>query len=159
MSTVTLPLTLRAGKLKTSMLLLGSLTFVVGGWWLSGNYPAIGYGNMAFFGLCSVVALVMLYPKAHYLVLRTDGFEFCTLFRKHVVPWKDVVCFKVVSIGMNSLVGWNYAKSYTASPKVRAANQAIAKIDAALPDTYSMKDAELASLMETIRVECGGAIA
>jgi hypothetical protein len=108
---------------------------------------------LAFFGACSLVAMAMFHPRAHYLTLRNEGFEFCALFRKNFVTWQDVANFEVTRVGMNAMVAWDYAAGYQGSATGRAANQAIARIDAALPDTYSMIADQLASLMEAIRAD------
>jgi hypothetical protein len=75
------PTTLYPSKLKSTLLLLGSLAFVVAGIWLISIGDANGLMCVGFFGLCLLVAIIQFHPKASYLHLSAEGFTVCSLFR------------------------------------------------------------------------------
>jgi hypothetical protein len=127
------------------------MTFVAIGIWLIPTQPVVGYGNIGLFGLGAAVFLLQLHPKCSYLILRADGFTFCSLFRKHSVRWQDTKAFLPVHIGMSKLVGWSYSNAFQSHARVRALNQAFAGIDAALPDSYGMRSEDLANLLNHLR--------
>ena len=133
MSAVALPVTLRASKARALLLLVGSLGFVVVGVCISADHPVIGYGNVVFFGLCGLAALVMFHPSAHYLTLGPEGFLFSALFRKHQVRWQDVVEFRTVLICLNQLVVCNYSEQFGAHARLLAVKQSLSLVGFALP--------------------------
>jgi hypothetical protein len=156
MSAVELPITLRTSRTRALLLLAGSLTFVGCGLWFSVDHPVIGYGNVVFFGLCALVALALLLPGSSFITLNREGFLFASLFRKHEVRWQDVVEFRTIRVGLNTMVGWNYAGAANAHATLRSVNQALSGVDAALPDIYGMRADDLATLLETIRAQQAG---
>ena len=150
-SSSSLPLELHPSKARIVLLLLVSTTFVAIGISLIPTQPVIAYGNIALFGLGVAVFLLQLHPKCSYLILRTEGFTFCALFRKHGVRWQDTKAFVPVRIGMNTLVGWSYASTFHARDRLRELNQALAGVDAALPDNYGLRPEDLANLLNHLR--------
>ena len=54
-------------------------------------------GRHHLFGLCAVVAIMMLLPGAGSLTLGPDGFTLCSLFRKSHTPWRQASDFTVGS--------------------------------------------------------------
>ena len=149
---IQLPVTYTASRKKMLMLLGISLVFVAIGVWLYRDpeerlMAGLGIG---FFGLCGLVGLVSLHPRAAYLTLSERGFEFCSLFRKHFIAWSDVQEFVPISMSGNAMVGFYYVPGKTA-PKMRHVSNFIAGIEAALPDTYGHKNVELAQLLNELR--------
>jgi hypothetical protein len=73
-------------KITAFLILLGCSIFVVIGiaMIISGETP--GYLVAGFFGLCSVVAIVRLFPGSSYLCLDSEGFISCSLFEKQRLP-------------------------------------------------------------------------
>lgn len=147
-----LPVTLRPGRIKQTLLLLLCSVFVVAGiFMVRKDGDVMGYVCIVFFGLGCGVFLVNFLPSAAYLRLEEDGFTFCSLFRVHTVRWADVLEFGVIRMRNNRMVAWNYVPSYTQSGAMRSVNQALSEFDAALPDTYGVKAMELAEEMQRLR--------
>ena len=134
------------------LLLLGiAVAFVAIGFWLRNEQPIFSVLGIVFFGLCGMVALISLHPRASYLTLTESGFECASLFRKHFTPWSDVAAFFPISIGSHRMVGWDYVAGYARAPSMRKANLALANSEAALPDTYGHTPMELARVMNELR--------
>jgi hypothetical protein len=108
-----------------------------------------------FFGLCAVVALVNMHPRASCLTLSETGFEFSSLFRKHFVAWSDVTDFVPMRISGNAMVGFHYNASMKNAPALRRVSSFIAGVEAALPDTYGHSNIELAKLLNELRARYG----
>jgi len=115
----------------------------------------MGYFCAAFFGICLLVFLVQLLPRAAYLHLEPGGFTFCSLFRKHSVPWTDVTEFAVARIGFNRLVGWDYRPGCCRYTRTASISKAISGCEAALPDNYGMKPQALAELLNRLHEQYG----
>jgi hypothetical protein len=147
---ILIPTTLYPSKLKSTLLLLGSLAFVVAGIWLVSIGDANGLLGIGFFGLCLLVAIIQFHPKASYLHLSAEGFTFCSFFRSSFVSWQYVQEFGLISIGNNTMVSWNYTSEYVAGGRARAFSQALSGYEAALPDTYGLKPKHLAQLMSDL---------
>lgn len=151
---LTLPAKFYPSRTKTILLFLGSLMFVVGGVFvvLKGEL-LVGLGSVCFFGMCLAVSIVQLNRKAAYLLLESDGFTFCAMFRAHKVPWSDVDRFEVTRIVLNKMVVWNYPAESTRHAKGRAISKSIAGYEAGLPDTYGFKAEKLCALLNEIKNE------
>jgi len=55
----------------------------------------IAWAGIVFFGLCSLVAVIMLLPASGSLTLDADGFETRHMFRNARTPWRQVSEFSV----------------------------------------------------------------
>lgn len=92
-------------------------------------------------------------PGASYLKIMNDGFEFSALYPRHLVRWKDVEEFAVMThkylglITVNKMVGWNYVPGSGNRHAGRSFNKAITGIEAGLPDTYGLKVDDLLAIM------------
>ena len=146
-----LPVTFQSSKLKMLLLFGISSVFVTVGAFLIGEEPVISWLCIVFFGLCGLIGLVNLHPRASYLTLTEKGFEFASLFRRHFTPWTDVAQFFPSMIALNQMVGWDYVAGYARAAQLRKANLALGGCEAALPDTYGHKAEELASIMDELR--------
>jgi hypothetical protein len=147
---ILIPTTLYPSKLESTLLLLGSLAFVIAGIWMVSIGDANGLLGIGFFGLCLLVAIIQFHPKASYLHLSAEGFTVCSLFRSSFVSWQYVQEFGLISIGNNTMVSWNYTSEYVAGVRARAFSQALSGYEAALPDTYGLKPKQLAQLMSDL---------
>ena len=114
-----------------------------------------GYFCAAFFGICLLVFLVQLLPGATYLRLEPGSFTFCSLFRKHSVPWTDVAEFALARQGFNRVVGWNYRPGRCRHVRAASVAKAITGCEGALPDNYGMKPEALAEFMNCILEQHG----
>ena len=154
---VELPVTYPASRRKMLMLLGISLVFVAVGVVLMRKPAERMTARLltGFFGLGAVVALVNLHPRASYLTLSEQGFEFSSLFRKHFVAWRDVTDFVPMRISGNAMVGFHYDASMKNAPALRHVSSFIAGIEAALPDTYGHSNIDLAKLLNELRARYG----
>ena len=148
--TVLLPLTLHPSKRKMLVSLVTSLILVLCGLISLNKEPFVAWGGIVFFGTCAVAFAVCLHPGASYLQISAQGFTFSSLFRRAFVPWSAVTEFRPIRIGLNEMVGWDFAPSYQPQRRLRAVNSAITGAEGALPDTYGIPAARLADLLNDI---------
>jgi len=146
-----LPIVLRPRRTKLLLLLVVCLAFVAAGWMMVRDGEKMGYVCSALFVLGGLVFAVNLHPSAAYLRLEETGFTFCNLFRAHTVLWRDVRNFDVWKTRGNRMVTWNFVASYCGGGRARSLSRAVSGFDAGLPDTYGLKAAELADVMNTLR--------
>lgn len=148
---------LRPSRWKTVLLLLISLTFVAIAVWmfLLGESRAIAIFTGLFFGLGVIVFVVQLLPNSSWLRLDRDGFTIRSLYRDSRSSWNDMLHFHPIRIRRNSMVGWKYAEEYEQSQTGRIVANTLTGVEGALPDTYGMKPAELADLMNSYVVKYG----
>ena len=145
---------LRPSKRKHIAYLFGCLAFVVIGALQVSNRQAgaIGWLCLLFFGLGVVAFTAQIIPGASYLRVRSEGFMFCSLFRKSpVILWRDVSSFRVASVPPSGhrLVVFDW---YTASNRsVRRINQHLTGATDGLPDSYGLSPQGLAYLLNTWR--------
>jgi hypothetical protein len=109
------------------------------------------------FGAATLLALILILPGASYLRLAPEGFTICSLYRKFFLRWADVQDFRVVQIGMNKMVGFDYAPHYTRTARLRRISAVIATAEGALPDTYGLRAERLAGLMTIFRARAAEA--
>lgn len=141
-------LILHPRRQKLLLLLAMSLAFVAAGVMMIRDERPMGWFSAGFFGLCSLVFLIQLHPRASFLKLERNGFTFCALFRSHTVRWEDVREFDVTQVVLNRMVGWNFVHGYRPAEKTRALSHSMSGYESALPDTYGLKAEELAQIME-----------
>jgi hypothetical protein len=132
------------------LLLTGSLAFAVVGFFVARKDPLVGYACVVFFGLCALVGAIGSHPRSSFLELTPEGFAFCVLFRRSFVPWRDVREFLPIKIHHNSMVGWNYSAGFESRARARRISTALSRAEAALPDTYGMKAADLSALLNEV---------
>jgi hypothetical protein len=126
--------------------------FVAGGVLMIRDGHKAGWFPASFFALGIPVALIQLLPRSSFLTVDEDGIEFCALFRKCRLKWKDISEFGVYSresIGIGNTVGFNYSPSYERLPTMRLLNKTLVGFEAALPDTYGLPAEDLANLLST----------
>jgi hypothetical protein len=140
-------LLLHPRRAKWLLILAVSLVFTAGGGRMVGGGEAKGWLVISVFALSSLAALGLLLPSSAYLRLTRDGFEMRSLFRSSRARWSDVGEFRAGRIGLNKMVLFNYAPSYTRSAKARALATALTGTEAALPDTYGYSAEDLAALL------------
>lgn len=150
-SNIQVPTTLRPSRLKSAILFVVCLLFVITGVWMVRNGESMGYLCGGFFALCLLVFGLQFHPKASYLHLTPDGFTLCSLFRAHTVRWVHVREFAVIYVGPNRMVAWNFMPDHPPTGHARAISKSLSGYEAALPDTYGLKPEELAGLMENLR--------
>jgi len=139
--------TLYPKRWKSILFLLLTLGFTIGGVWMALDGEKMGWFISIFFGLGMLVFLINLSPQASYLKLNKEGFEVCSLFRKHKYHWNEVRDFGVGSISGNKMVMFNFSEEYKKAKKVRKISSTIAGAEGGLHDTFGLKAEELADLM------------
>jgi hypothetical protein len=115
----------------------------------SGNWA--GWVEVLFFGAGLTVFCVLLLPGSSYLKLDSAGFTFCSLFKPHTLRWNEVGPFGAATVGLRTLVGFNFSPPRQGQVGMRNLAIAVAGYEAALPDTYGMKPETLAALMNEWR--------
>ena len=108
-----LPITLYPSKTKTILLLIVSLIFTFGGIFLIQKGDNFGWVVSSFFGLCTLVFIIMLLPNSTYLKISEEGIEMKSLFRKsQILPWNIIETFGTGYIGLNEMVTLNFSENY-----------------------------------------------
>ncbi|WP_233410396.1 hypothetical protein [Rugamonas violacea] len=131
---------------------VGSFVFsVIGMATVEDNAKLLDYAAFVAFGLCTVAFASQLLPRAGYLTIRPDGFTACAMFRAHEINWLDVLEFRVVNIGGNDMVGWNYHANYQAQATLRKVAATLSGVEGALANTYGMPAERLAALLNQRR--------
>ena len=139
-------LILRPTLAKKVVFFAGSALFVfVGVWAIQVGKPL--WLPTIFSGLCAIVFLIQLHPRASSLILTSEGFEVRALFRSNNYLWKDVSNFFVKRIALNSMVFFNFVDDYEPQSHMRKLSSAVAGAERALPDTYGKKPEELLSIL------------
>jgi len=147
LQTIPGPLTLYPSRRKWILMLLGCGVFDAIGIEMVADAAPWGWFGLIFFGLCTIIAAVMLLPGAASLELDRDGFQATTLFRRHRTRWQDVTGFEPVSIppSMQKMVAYDDVNA--AGRPLANLSVAIAGRNSALPDTYGLSAAGLARVM------------
>ncbi len=144
-------LLLRPRRAKWLLLLIASLALTVAGIWMIRGGETKGWFVVAVFALSTLMSGAMLLPGSAYLRLTPDGFEMRSLYRHSRTRWVDVTWFRTGRIGLNKMVLFDYAPSYTRSARARALASALTGTEAALPDTYGHSAEALATLLNDWR--------
>ncbi|WP_312900679.1 STM3941 family protein [Chryseobacterium taichungense] len=140
-----LPLILKPGKVKSSILLMISIGFVILGISLLDKNKLIAILNIVFFGMCFVVFLLNLIPGSSYLKIDEKGIEMKNLFRVTFIPWQTVNTFETKWIAFNKLVVFDLNKALVGNKtKLRQGG---------LPDTYGMSATKLAELLNEYKAK------
>jgi hypothetical protein len=146
------PVTMPVSRIKALGVLLGCVAFVAIG------VLILRYGDgeaeeifgawlaIVFFGLCAVVAAVMLLPGAGSLTLAADGFTMCSLFRKAHTPWRQASDFTVARSRDRRMTFVGYEDARASGAAAETSRSLIGR-NAALPDTYGLSHEELARLL------------
>jgi hypothetical protein len=148
---------LRPSRLKWLLVLAISFTFVGAGltallWPSPPGAPQkedawVMWVGVGFFGLCAVASALQFLPQSSCLRLGAEGFTIRSLFREQTYRWEDVDTFGVTLVGLNRMVGFNFAPHFRRAERLRGVSAALAGFEGALPDTYGLKAEELAYLM------------
>ncbi|SMP30876.1 PH domain-containing protein [Chryseobacterium profundimaris] len=140
-----LPLILKPGKVKSSILLVISIGFVALGISLLESNMLIAIVNIVFFGLCFIVFLLNLIPGSSYLKIDEKGIEMKNLFRTTFIPWQAVDSFNAKWIAFNKLVVFDLNKTL--------AGEKLKRRQGSFPDTYGMSAAKLAELLNEYKMK------
>ncbi|WFB36529.1 hypothetical protein P3T73_01985 [Kiritimatiellota bacterium B12222] len=139
-------------KWKSVLMLFLSTLLTTGGVFMFLGGEKIGLLIAGFFGLCSLIFVVQLFPNASYLVLDDHGFSFTSMFKTSSVSWQEIDSMGVIRFRQNMLVvkkmvGWSYHPTESPPQVGQKMSEAISGFQAALPETYGMKAEALLDLM------------
>ena len=143
-----LPITLYPSKTKTILLLIVSLIFTFGGIFLIQKGDNFGWVVLSFFGLGTMVFIIMLLPNSTYLKISEEGIETKSLFQKSkILPWNSIEIFGTGYIGLNEKVTLNFSENHDKQKLGREIASSISGFEGALPNTYGMSASKLAELL------------
>ena len=145
---------LRPDKRRTALYLCVCLAFVVVGITLVARHQAgmVGWLCVLFFGICAAVFSVQFFPGASYLRLRSDGFIFCSLFRKSpLILWRDVSDFRIVRLPPTGHPMVAFDCHAAPNRGVRRLNRQLVDATDGLPSGYGLPPDRLAELMNAWR--------
>ena len=144
---------LRPNSVKTILAAVGSFLAAVIGAFVVSAGESMGWPISIFFGLLAIVFGITALPNSTYLRITSDGFTVCNLFKSHSYRWSDVGPFVVGSVGLNSMVVFNFSESYQSAPKLRKIAAGLSGFEGALPDSYGLPLSELVQLLNEYRNE------
>ena len=132
------PVIFRGSRSKALVLLVLSVGFVFLGWWLTMEHPVLGWLCVAFFGLGIPASLFMLRPNSTYLRLDADGLDVVSMSRHLKLKWGDVDAFRMARIHGAKMIAIDYSAEYTRQKTGRAVALALAGMEGAIADHYSV---------------------
>jgi hypothetical protein len=148
-------LTLRPGRLRNFVFLIGGAGFTAGAWWLSDEHQVVGWLGVIFFGAGAVAFAILLLPGASFLKLTRDGMTVVSLFRRSTYRWDDIDSFGVMSLekfGGTKYVGIIFSASYQGHKIGRKMVATMTGFQGGLPDTYGMSADDLVDLLSDWRL-------
>ena len=141
-----LPIILKPSKVKSIVLIIISILFIVMGIFLLDKNMMISVLNMVFFGLCLIVFIINLIPNSSYLKIDVAGIEMKNLFKTTFIPWQAVSGFRTKYIFVNKMVVFDI------DPKLLE-NSRLKGKTGAFPDTYGMSAKKLAELLNEYKAK------
>ena len=152
---------LRPRKRKWALVLLGSVSFVAIGLMMLRDPDEdrrVTWFCLGFFALCGVVALVQFVPGSSFLQLTPEGFAMRSLWRTKSYRWADIEEFGVAVVNSGharqKMVGFDFTESYprgATAQKLMNLNRRLTGYEAAIPDNYGWKYAELAEHLNALK--------
>src|SRR5262249_20897939 len=148
--------TFHASRSKAVLILLGSIAFVVLGWFLHLEKPLIGWACILFFALGIPVGLfMMLSPASMYLRLDREGFEIGSLVNKSRPSWRDVQGFEIGSIRGAKMIAIIYAPHYAGQEIGREVAERLSGMEGAIANSYNAPLEEILEALNDWRVRYG----
>ncbi|MFY1045028.1 STM3941 family protein [Chryseobacterium sp. GP-SGM7] len=134
------PLLLKPSKIKSLILILISIAFIVLGILLLEKNMLIAMLNIVFFGIGLIIFIINQLPNASYLKIDERGIEMKNLFRITFIPWQAVNRFRTKYIFINKMVVFDIDPKLLENSKMKSKT-------GAFPDTYGMSAQKLAELL------------
>jgi hypothetical protein len=129
----------RVSPWKAVMVVLGSLAFVLAGWWMRHEHPWVGFCGLA--GLWMLLA-----PRSVYLQLDARGLLIASPFRRQHIPWAEIADFEIVSIKGSRMIAIHYLSAPTAGRQFSAA---VSGIEGAIPNSYAARLEDILQSLQT----------
>ncbi|WP_407405811.1 STM3941 family protein [Chryseobacterium sp.] len=140
------PILLKPSKLKSILLSIISITFVILGVTLLEKNLLVGILNIVFFGICFAVFIIQILPSSSYLKINEQGIEMKNLFKTTFIPWESVSDFRTKNFFINKMVVFDIEKKFLENDKIKPKT-------GAFPDTYGMSALQLAQLLNDYKNE------
>jgi hypothetical protein len=158
---------LRPRKGKWMLILLVSVVFVVGGFFMLRN-PGSARDRIGaeicigFFGLGILVSLAQFVPGSSFLRLTPEGMDVRSMWRTKAYRWSDIERFGVAEFSTihggvrqrHRMIGYDFSPSYPEQNQglaLRSFNRRLSGFEAALPDNYGWSYEALAEHLNTLR--------
>jgi hypothetical protein len=156
---------LRPRTRKWTIVLLLCWGFAAGGLMMLRDPSASRFGGylcLYFFGAGAVCSLLQLVPGSSFLHLHPEGLTVRTMWRTQSLRWSDIERFGVAEFSTvhgflrqrHQMIGYDFSPSYPDFDQGRTLkemNRRLSGFEAALPDNYGWKYAELAEHHNTLK--------
>jgi hypothetical protein len=140
---------LRPSRGRTLLMVLGSVVFVLCGWWMIESGKVFGWFAVAFFGICCVAWLVRLLPGACGVVVMKEGIAIRSFFRVRFYEWERVEGFGLIAVRNQLMVGFNEAACESRGPA--NLTQAVFGFSHSLPESFGYEAEQLAAILNQYR--------
>lgn len=155
------PVVLRPGRRRAVVLLIVSLVFAVGaGFGFAGSRQVILAAGVVLFGLGVVMWTLMLIPGRTYLRIAADGLLVHGPLKVQRYAWDVMATVSAYEIGNG--YGTTRQVGFTRRDQpvrrrgvLRAMGRGMSGVDVALPDTYGLRNTELAELLAEAQARYG----
>lgn len=144
---------LRPKKLKTIVLLMICILFVILGIFIIEKNSFKAWFVIIFFSLGVIIFVIQLIPNSSYLKLTKNQFEIRSLFKSSYTKWSDVEIFKTGYIRQSEMVMFDFSKDHKKHNIGKTIAKFLTSNEGALPNTYGMKATDLAELMNKWKSE------
>lgn len=146
------PIVVDGSRLRAILLAAGSLSFVLGGFYVIARSGGLaGLVPTLFFSLTGVVALWMVLEPPR-LEIGPDGIAQRVLGRTHRLAWSDIHDFRPASVGVGArAVGFDYLNERPKSGRLRRLTAAITGVEGMLQPGYELEPHRLADLLNHAR--------
>jgi len=148
-------LVLRSSKRRLALYLLVCVAFVTFSVLQVTRHQAhvIDWVCAVFFAVGATVFTVQILPGASYLTISSDGFYFCSFFRrKPLIRWEEVAGFRVVRVPPSGHGLVAFERHMAEEGRVRRINRFLVGATDCLPDSYGLRPEELAELLNEWRL-------
>jgi len=139
---------------KATVVLVASVTLMLGGAIMLPKFPVLGWIDICFFGLGILVGVALQAPGACCLILKRDEFIVVNLWRRLPCRWSEVTDFIVVQTPQGPRVAWNFNQDVPSDApywrKRIAARKYVTEMfgrNAILSDDYGVSPDELCRIM------------
>jgi hypothetical protein len=133
------------------ILAFGALLVLCGGSDLLEGRPSGWLWLAGVAALFGVYVWAVTAPRTR-LHLSAAGFAYGTMRRRYFFRWADVTQFWTTDFAARRWVVFAFVPGYSGDERVRRINQKFRGFDRFLPDTYGLRAAALADLMEEWRL-------
>ena len=139
-------LIVKGSKLKSLVILLLSIAFVIAGVFKIMAGVWFGWVVACFFGL-GIPVSIMQFIIDTYLKLDKNGFEVKNSWKAWRLSWQDVESFHVTKTYRNKMVAVNFSSSYNKIVTGRRIASALTGVEGAINNQYKLTPDQLCELL------------